>query len=82
MRQRFQAEGIKKAKRYGLETALENRQTKDKISIPEALCAISMLGGQGFFFCNCKGNCNKNNCKCKKMEGSATASVTLPTRTV
>jgi hypothetical protein len=66
MRQRFQVEEIKKAEHYGLETALQNWQTRDKISIREALRAISMLGGQGVFFCNCKGKCIKFNCKCRK----------------
>ena len=45
---------------------IENWQTAKQISIHEALRAISMLGGQGFFFWNCKGNCKKNGCKCRK----------------
>ena len=51
----FQIEMIKKAEHYALQDALENWQTKKRISIREALAAISMMGGQGCFFCNCKG---------------------------
>ncbi len=57
--QRFWVEPIKKAENYDLEDALQNWETKAKTSICEALHAISMMGGQGFFFCNCKGSCNK-----------------------
>jgi hypothetical protein len=39
MLQRFQVEPIKKAEHYGLEDALQNWETKSKISICEALCA-------------------------------------------
>jgi hypothetical protein len=66
MAQRFLVEPIKKPEHYDLQNALENWQGAKKISIREALRAISMLGGQGFFFCNCKGNCKKNGCKCRK----------------
>jgi hypothetical protein len=66
MSTRLQVEPIKRAEHYGLEDALENWETKPKISTHEALCAISMMGGQGFFFFNCKGSCDKNSCKCKK----------------
>ena len=63
---RFRVELIKRAEHYGLEDALQDWERKPKISIREALRAISMLGGQGFFFCSCKGTCDKNSCKCKK----------------
>jgi hypothetical protein len=66
MAQRFQVEPIKKPENYDLQNALENWQGAKKISVREALRAISMMGGQGFFFCNCKGNCKKNGCKCRK----------------
>ncbi len=66
MSTRFWAEHIKRAEHYGLENSLPDWETKPKISISEALCAMSLMGGQGFFFCNCKGSCDKNNCKCKK----------------
>ncbi len=65
MAQCFQVEEIKNQSIMKLK-ALENWQAAKQISIREALRAISMLGGQGFFFCNCKGNCNKNGCKCRK----------------
>ncbi len=45
MTQRFQVEELKKAEHYDLQDALENWQGAKKISIREALRAISMLGG-------------------------------------
>ncbi len=60
------AQRMKKPEHYDLQTALENWQWGKQISIHEALRAILMLGGQGFFFCNCKENCKKNGCKCRK----------------
>jgi hypothetical protein len=66
MAQHFQLEEIKKPENYDLQNALENWQGAKRISICEALRVISLLGGQGFFFCNCKGNCKKNGCKCRK----------------
>lgn len=66
MATRFRVEAIKRAEHYGLEHALKDWETKPRISLREALRAISVMGGQGFFFCNCKGNCDKNSCKCKK----------------
>jgi hypothetical protein len=65
-RGRFQIEMIKKAEHYDLQDALESWQTKKRISIREALAAISMMGGQGCFFCNCKGKCDTNICNCRK----------------
>ncbi len=56
-------EHIKKAEHYDLVDALQNWETKPNISIHQALTAISMMGGQGSFFCNCKGSCDKNTCK-------------------
>jgi hypothetical protein len=73
---------IKKAEHYDLEEAYSNWKFMRQISIREALTYISKMDGQGNFFCNCKGKCDKNNCKCKKMVRSATASVTQETPTV
>ena len=64
--QRFQVETLKKPKHYDLDEPFSNWQFMRKISIREALTYISKMGGQGFFFCNCKGKCDKNNCKCRK----------------
>jgi len=64
--QRFQGERLKKPEHYNLDEPFSNWQFMRKISIREALTFISKMGGQGFFFCNCKGKCNKNNCKCRK----------------
>jgi hypothetical protein len=49
-----------------IQEAFDNLIFMRKIFIWEALTFISKMGGQGFFFCNCKGNCDKNTCKCKK----------------
>jgi hypothetical protein len=65
MLQRFQVEPITKAEHYGLEDALQNWETISKISTHEALCAISMMGGQSFFFCNCKESCDEISCRAK-----------------
>ncbi len=43
-------------KNYDLQEASGNQKYTRKISIWEALAFISKKGGQGFFFCNCKGN--------------------------
>jgi hypothetical protein len=59
-------EPIKRAEHYGLEDALQGWERKPKISIRQALHAISMMGGQGFFFCNCKRTSDKKSCKCKR----------------
>jgi hypothetical protein len=48
MSTRFKVEPIKKAEHYGLENVLQDWEKKPKISIHEALHAISMMGGQGF----------------------------------
>jgi len=64
--QRFQVEALKQAEHYDLTEAVANWKHFRHISIREALTCISKMGGQGFFFCNCKGKCDKNNCKCRK----------------
>jgi hypothetical protein len=64
--QRFQTEPIKKVENYNLQEAFDNWNFMRRISICEALSFISKMGGKGFFFCNCKGKCDKNNCQCKK----------------
>jgi hypothetical protein len=64
--QLFQVESVKQAEHYNLQNAFANWTTLRKISIREALAAISKMGGQGFFFCNCKGKYDKRNCKCRK----------------
>jgi hypothetical protein len=64
--QRFQVETLKKPEHYDLDEPFSNWQFMRKISIREALTFISKMGGQGFFFCNCKGKCDKNNCKYRK----------------
>ncbi len=74
--QRLQIEKIKKTEHYDLKEACENWKVMRKISIHEALTFISKMGGQGFFFCNCKGKCEKNTCKCKKITENATANAT------
>ena len=79
MRTRFQVEPIKRAEHYGLSDALQDWDIKPNFLIREALQAISMVGGQGFFFCNCTGSCDAN---AKRMEGHTTVSVTLPMRSV
>jgi len=33
----------------------------------EAVAFISPTGGQGFTKCGCKGSCDTNTCKCKKL---------------
>jgi hypothetical protein len=80
--QRFQVEPIKKAEHSVLEEAYSNWNFMQQMSIRESLTYISKIGGQGNFFCNCKGKCDKNTCKCKKMVRSATASVTQETHAV
>lgn len=42
--------------------------------VPKTTCSLrecarkdSNLGGQGFQYCNCTGECNTNRCKCRKM---------------
>jgi hypothetical protein len=57
---------------------LQDWETKPKISIHEALHVISIMGGQAFFFCNCKEVVTKIVANAKRMEGHATVSVTLP----
>ena len=37
-----------------------------KVSLRMAAGLESMGGGQGFFKCNCTGQCNTNKCKCVK----------------
>jgi hypothetical protein len=64
--QRFQVEALKRAEHYDLTEAVANWKHFRLISIREALTFISKMGGQGFFFCNCKGKCDKNTCKCRK----------------
>ena len=64
--QRFQIEKIKKAEHYDLNEAFEKLKFMRKNSIREALTFTSKMGGQGFFFCNCKVKCDKNTCKCKE----------------
>jgi hypothetical protein len=78
MLKRFRVEHIKRAEHYGLEDALQDWERKPKISIHEALRALSMLGGQGFYFCSCKGTCDKNSCKCRKNGRQCNSNVTLP----
>jgi hypothetical protein len=63
---RFWVEPINRAEHYGLSDELQDWEAKPKISIREALHVISIMGGQAFFFCNCKESCDKNSCKCKK----------------
>ncbi len=77
--QRCQVENIKRVKHYDLQEAFDNWKFMRKISIREALTFISKMGGQGFFFCNCKGNCDKNTCNARKIIGNATANATPPT---
>ncbi len=75
--QHFQEELIKKPEHYDLQNALENWQGAKKISICEALRAILVMGGQGFFYATAKGIVRRMVANAGKMVGSATLSVTL-----
>jgi hypothetical protein len=67
---------MKKVEHYGLQEAFGNWRFMRKIAIREALTFISKMGGQGFFFCNCKGSCDKTHANARKIIGNATANAT------
>ena len=42
------------------------RSIGTKTTIRTAAKNVSLVGGQGFTFCNCKTGCKGNRCKCAK----------------
>ena len=51
---------------HNLHLVLQNWNTLPSISVPQAVRKQSVLGGQGFKKCACKGGCKSNSCACKK----------------
>ncbi len=51
---------------YELDEALANWKFFRVISIQTGSTANSMVGGQGHVHCNCSGECNSRQCKCRK----------------
>ena len=57
-------------KNHGLEAILHKAQTYGLMGLPElsitqAVRGQSVVGGQGFKKCGCKGACDNNRCKCR-----------------
>jgi hypothetical protein len=46
--------------------AYKNYLSLPKITGREAARFVSSIGGQGIISCNCRGDCTKNSCSCKK----------------
>jgi hypothetical protein len=51
----------------GLENVYQQWAGMEKISKREAARALSIIGGQGFVKCTCKGKCLTNSCTCKRL---------------
>ena len=49
-----------------LRDAYENYRSLPKVTEREAARFVSSVGGQGIVHCNCRCDCTKNSCSCKK----------------
>ena len=49
-----------------LRDAYDNYRSLPRLTEREAARYVSSVGGQGMVSCNCRGDCTKNSCSCKK----------------